>query len=222
MDNFENFDKKIKSVMNFYAITHKLKNLLRSGPINWKFDAERFESVAEHIYGTQMLSFALNSQFNLGLNIEKVCFMLAFHELGETIIGDISMVEINSHKDKHKMELLAIENLVKGLNEKNKIISLFKEFEARETKEAKFAYMVDKLECELQCKFYDELNQVDFSKPRDGKYEQIRQEALQNGATTISQMWISWDKMQGYYDELFNKLADYIISNNIFENYKSF
>ena len=36
------------------------------------------------------------------------------------------------------------------------IEELFLEFDAHETKEAKFAYMCDKLECDLQCKLYDQ------------------------------------------------------------------
>ena len=83
---------QIKNICDFYATTHRLKNTLRSGWKVWDIDAERFESVAEHIYGTQMLAFAINSEFELGLDLYKVIFMLAFHELAEALVGDIPLV----------------------------------------------------------------------------------------------------------------------------------
>jgi 5'-deoxynucleotidase YfbR-like HD superfamily hydrolase len=36
------------------------------------------------------------------------------------------------------------------------IEKLFLEFDEHKTKEGKFAYQCDKLECDLQCKLYDE------------------------------------------------------------------
>jgi hypothetical protein len=33
--------------------------------------SDRLESVAEHIYGTQMLAFVINSEFDLGLDVQE-------------------------------------------------------------------------------------------------------------------------------------------------------
>ena len=41
------------------------------------------------------------------------------------------------------------------------------EFDARETKEAKFAYFCDKLECDIQSKLYDEEASADLTNQND-------------------------------------------------------
>jgi len=48
------------------------------------------------------------------------------------------------------------------------------------------------------------------------KKEKVRQEALKKGYTTFAEMWINFDKEHVGYDELFQKMADYIISHKIF------
>lgn len=44
------------------------------------------------------------------------------------------------------------------------IEKLFLEFDEHKTKESLFAYQCDKLECDLQCKLYDEEGCVDLNK----------------------------------------------------------
>lgn len=44
------------------------------------------------------------------------------------------------------------------------IENIILEFDDRITSEAKFAYQCDKLECDLQCRLYDEENCVDLNK----------------------------------------------------------
>ena len=40
-----------KSVIDFYVLTNKLKNVIRTGWLNWHVCSERVESVAETIFG---------------------------------------------------------------------------------------------------------------------------------------------------------------------------
>ena len=47
-----------ENVVNFYILCNRLKNIIRTGWINWNVNKERLESVAEHIYSTQMLALA--------------------------------------------------------------------------------------------------------------------------------------------------------------------
>jgi len=138
---------RIKIVCDFYAITHKLKNILRTGWKVWNIDADRFESVAEHVYGTQMLAVAINAEYDLGLDIAKVALMLAIHEIGEAVIGDLPTVGRNiSQEEKNKQELEAVEKILQPLNNSQMIKDAFIEFEQQETKEARFAYFMDKLD----------------------------------------------------------------------------
>ena len=63
---------KEKNVLQFYVLCNRLKNLIRSGWIDWNVQRDRIESVAEHIYGTQMLAIAMYSEFNYDLDLSKV------------------------------------------------------------------------------------------------------------------------------------------------------
>ena len=86
---------KEQNVINYYVLCNKLKNVIRTGWKDWNVQRDRIESVAEHIYGVQMLAIAMQSEFEYDINIEKVIFMLAIHEIGETVIGDLTQFQIS-------------------------------------------------------------------------------------------------------------------------------
>lgn len=56
---------KEENVLRYYLLCNKLKNVIRTGWKDWNVKAERLESVAEHIYGVQMLALAMNSDFTM-------------------------------------------------------------------------------------------------------------------------------------------------------------
>ena len=76
----------VQNVLNFYVLCNRLKDVIRTGWQDWHVKRGRIESVAEHVYSTQMLAIAMYSEFNYDLDILKVIYMLAIHELEETII----------------------------------------------------------------------------------------------------------------------------------------
>jgi putative hydrolase of HD superfamily len=73
--------KKEKNVINYYVLCNKLKNVIRTGWKDWNVQKERLESVAEHIFGVQMLAIAMKSEYNYDVDILKVIMMIAIHEL---------------------------------------------------------------------------------------------------------------------------------------------
>jgi len=214
-------NKKIKNICDFYVITQKLKNTLRTGWVIWKISADRIESVAEHIYGTQMLAFVINSEFELGLDIAKLSLMLAIHELGETVIGDIALDDILAKKitreEKQKIEMQAVLKILKPLNCKEILLETYNEFEQCETKEAKFARVIDRLEACFQCKCYEENGYSDYTTTMKGEHEKLRQERIAKGWTTLAKAWIENNKQVSDFDELYNSLSDYLLDNNIFK-----
>lgn len=54
---------KAQSVIDFYVLTNRLKNVVRTGWLNWHVSSSRVESVAEHVYGVQMLALAMYSEY---------------------------------------------------------------------------------------------------------------------------------------------------------------
>ena len=94
---------KEENVFEFYMLCNKLKNIVRSAWTIWNVKRERLESIAEHVYGVQMLALAMYSEYNYDIDIKKVIYMLAIHEIGETVIGDITHLEFDSHNTKESL-----------------------------------------------------------------------------------------------------------------------
>lgn len=204
-----------EKVVNFYVLCNKLKNVVRTGWKNWKVQRKRVESVAEHIYSVQMLAIAMHSEYGYDIDLTKVIFMLAIHELGETVIGDLTLYDI-SREEKSKIEKEAVKGILSGLLEGEEIEKLFLEFEERKTKEAKFAYQCDKLECDLQCKCYDEEGCVDLNNQHGNvslKDENVC--AMLNSGMSWSEMWLKCGQVRYNYDENFTAVSNYAMSNHI-------
>lgn len=208
---------KEENVINYYVICNRLKNVIRTGWKNWNVQRERIESVAEHIFGVQMLAIAMKSEYQYDVDIMKVIFMLAVHELGETIIGDLTQFQI-SKNDKEKLEHEAVNKILSGLLDGNQIEQLFLEFDEHNTKESIFAYQCDKLECDLQSKLYDEEGCVDLNKQdgNDTLKNQKVQELLKNGVSW-STMWLKFGQQVYPYDNNFRAVSNYAINNDIGE-----
>lgn len=90
-----------KNVIEYYVLCNKLKNVIRTGWKIWNVKKDRLESIAEHVYGVQMLAIAMYSEYKYDIDIKKVIFMLAIHELEEIYIGDLTLFDI-SNEDKQK------------------------------------------------------------------------------------------------------------------------
>lgn len=209
---------KEQNVINYYVICNRLKNVIRTGWKNWNVQRERIESVAEHIYGVQMLAIAMKSEYQYDVDIMKVIFMLAIHELGETIIGDLTQFQISNNK-KINIEHEAVHKILNGLLDVNQIEEMFLEFDSHNTKEALFAYQCDKLECDLQCKLYDEEGCVDLNKQEgsDIMSNSLVHELLSNG-TSWSKMWLQYGQLVYPYDENFKSVSNYAIDNKLINN----
>ena len=95
-------EEKIENIIKFYTLCNKLKDTIRKGPLVWNAKRERIESVAEHIYGVQMLAISIYYQFNYDLDIKKVIYMLALHELEEIEIGDLAFFETTAEEKEQK------------------------------------------------------------------------------------------------------------------------
>lgn len=206
---------KEENVLRYYVLCNILKDVIRTGWKNWNVQRDRVESVAEHVFGTQMLAMAMESEYGYDIDIMKVIFMLAIHELGETVIGDLTQFEI-SKEEKEKIEHAAVHYILGGLVDGKQIENLFLEFDAHETKEAIFAYQCDKLECDLQCKLYDGEGCVSLDKQdnnetfKDPKVQKL----LKNGASW-SDMWLRFGQQTYPYDSNFRSVSNYALSNDI-------
>ena len=206
---------KAKNVIDFYVLCNKLKDVIRTGWKNWGVKRERVESIAEHVYGTQMLAIAMWSEYQYNIDLMKVLSMLAIHELEETKIGDLTIFEIDK-KTKNEMGHKAIEEILANLVNGETIKQLILEFDERKTSEAQFAYYCDKLEADLQCKLYDQQNCVDITNPLDNealKDEFVRQKLKDE--KSWSSMWLKFGQERYDYDSNFKSVSDYALKHKI-------
>ena len=206
---------KEQNVINYYVLCNKLKNIVRTGWLNWRVQRERIESIAEHIFGVQMLAIAMKSEYQYDVDIMKVIYMLAIHELGEIIIGDLTQFEI-SKEEKEKLEHQAVHSILSSLIDGKTIEALFLEFDARETSDAKFAYQCDKLECDIQSKLYDQEGCVDLAHQEGNNVlnNELVKKLLESGQSW-SDMWLEYGQRKYAYDENFMSVSHYVKDNLI-------
>jgi len=209
---------KEENVLRYYVLCNRLKNVIRKGWLDWNVQKERLESVAEHVYGVQMLAIAMYSEFDYDIDISKVIMMLSVHELEEIYIGDLTLFDIDKD-EKLKIGHEAVEKVLDGLMDKDKIKKLILEFDERKTKEAQFAYFCDKFEADLQSKIYSEENRVDYNKQdnNNSMNDKAVLDLIEKGLS-FGQMWLKFSQERYNYDKNFMKVSQYAYNNNIKED----
>lgn len=178
---------KIEKILNFYVLTSKLKDTVRSGWKYWNVKKDRLESVAEHIYGTCMLAIAIWSETLPPVNLAEVLMTLAIHETEEIVIGDLTPFDAG-YKEKSTKGEEAVKNIFKELVAKDVFVTLIENFDKQSTPEALFAYKVDKLECDLQAKLYDEHGQMKLENAnekikKDERILKLQKRGVKNSST---------------------------------------
>lgn len=206
---------RAKSVVEYYVLCNKLKNIIRTGWKKWNVNRDRLESIAEHIYGVQSLAIAMASQYEYDIDLYKVIFMLSVHELEEILIGDLTEWDVNK-EDKMNQGHKAISTILSGLLSGKQIEELILEFGERKAKEALFAYHCDKLECCIQCKLYDEEGCVDLNNQEGNNiYNTTVIQELLDREKTWSRMWLEYDRSKFVKDANFEEVLDYVKNNSI-------
>ena len=125
-------------------------------------------------------------------------------------------------KKRFNYDAIVIENLIikpsshEVTIDGEKIEALFLEFDAHETPEAKFAYQCDKLECDIQCKLYDQEQCVDLTHQEgnntvnDGTVKEL----LETGKSW-SQMWLEFGQSRYPYDKNFLSVSNIQDTNTL-------
>ena len=210
---------KIQNLLQFYLLATELKEKVRIGWKIWNVDRERIESVAEHIYGTCILAIAIDSEFKLNIDLNKVIMMLVLHELEEIKIGDLTPFDNISKEERRRIGKKAVEEVLNSISKKIQYIELIEEFEEMQTKESLFAKMCDKLEADIQSKKYCEDHSMElFNNKHEYLLKDPRIEKLINeGAKTIADLFIENDRSL-YTEKVFEEIADYVKNNEIQKN----
>lgn len=215
METYGDNMSKEKNVIEYYVLCNRLKNVIRKGWRDWNVSKERLESVAEHVYGVQMLAIAMYSEYNYDIDIKKVLMMLSIHELEEIMIGDLTLFDI-SKEEKLRLGHEAVEKVLSSLTSKEMLKEIILEFDERKTEEAKFAYFCDKLEADLQAKIYSEEEYVDLdNQPNNPAMESDEVKDLLRSGKTFGEMWMIFSRNRYNYDDNFKKVSLYATNNKI-------
>lgn len=127
-----------------YNKLHELKSIYRKNPVK-----DRKESTAEHTWSCLMLAEFLLPKVDKNLDKEKVFEILLYHDIVEIETGDAVLIPGNKEREgKEEREEQAINKLEKKFPNplSSRLKERFKEFEERNTMEAKFAKAVDALD----------------------------------------------------------------------------
>lgn len=143
--------ERLKQQMQFIIEIDKIKSIIRKTKI---FSENKYENDAEHSWHICMMAIVLSEHSNEEVDLLKVLKMLLIHDIVEIDAGDVLVYDKSDNNDIEEEK--AAERIFGMLPEqqKNEYISLWKEFEKRETKEAKFAAALDRLEPAMQNLYY--------------------------------------------------------------------
>jgi len=135
--------------MQFLIEIDRLKSVLRRTRL---FDNSRQENVAEHGWHVAIMAMALAEYSNEPIDVNKVVRMALVHDIVEIDAGDTFLYDEAAGKVKEEAERRAAERIfgLLPLDQAREIRSLWEEFEARNTPEARFAAAIDRLEPMLQ------------------------------------------------------------------------
>lgn len=205
-------DNKAKRIIDFYLYVNKLKYKIRTGFVEIGITKERLESVAEHIYGCLMLSIAVDSEYDLSIDMYKVLKMLTIHELDEVLKPDFTLRSGITKEEKIKIGVESVNIVASTLSSRDELISLVNEFNEGKTKEAKFCYLIDKMECDMQAKVYDLDGNFLIEKAKeDLVYYGSSAKKIEKNAKTASDYWILYDKPKFKNDKIFKLLCDELL-----------
>ena len=143
---------ELDGVLTFLRSAERLKTVTRSG---WT-SVGQAESVAEHTWRLCLMAVTLEDDL---ARLLKMCLV---HDLGEAIGGDVPAPNQNPGLNKSEHERRDLLHLIEALPHQlqTEVLQLWDEYESAQSREARLAKGLDKLETILQ--HTQGLNPADF------------------------------------------------------------
>lgn len=138
-------DKRLDSQFLFTAEIDKMTSVLRRTLL---LDKSRRENDAEHSWHIAVMAMLFSEYAAAPVDIGRVVQMCVVHDLVEVYAGDTFAYDAVGNADKEAREKAAADKLFAMLPEEqgNMIRSLWEEFDAMETADAKYAACMDRLQ----------------------------------------------------------------------------
>jgi putative hydrolase of HD superfamily len=175
------YNHRLEKQLDFIVEIDKIKSIFRKTKL---FDGNRFENDAEHSWTICIMALLLKEYSNFSINIEKVIIMLLIHDIVEIDAGDTFLY--SSERENAQINEKKAAERIFGLLEKEQkeyFINLWNEFEEKETNEAKFASVFDRIEPLIQ----NYLTEGDTWKKNKITYEMVikKNKHIENGSREI-------------------------------------
>ena len=141
-----NFDReRLEKQMAFIREIDKEKQIFRQSYVT---DGTRKENDAEHAWHMAIMTFLLSEYANEEIDVLKTIRMILIHDIVEIDAGDTYAYDDSAKATQREREERAAERLFGLLPEDQakELRALWEEFEAAETKEAKFARTMDNVQ----------------------------------------------------------------------------
>ena len=141
MEDEDRFSKQIEFIVEI----DKLKHIERQSAL---CDGTRQENDTEHSWHIALMAMLLTEYTSVKLDQLKVIKMLLIHDLVELYAGDTFAYDVVGNRGKEEREREAANRIFGMLpdDQAEEMLSLWEEFEARMSSEARFASALDKLQ----------------------------------------------------------------------------
>jgi len=135
--------------IEFIKEIDKIKYIQRKTKL---FNSNRHENDAEHSWHLAMMVIVLAEHSNTPIDILKVLKMVLIHDIVEIDTGDVFLHDTTLSHTNTEAETIAAKRILGILptEQAEEFISIWEEFEAGKTNEAKFAKSMDRFEPLLQ------------------------------------------------------------------------
>lgn len=147
-------DNDFAKILEIFLTIQVSKELPRQGFLYSGFKRNEADSVAAHSFSVSVFSYLLARELKkerTEIDPEKTLRIALFHDLGETITGDIGTYAKELARGVFdKVELDAFTLLFRNLNYKDEILSYFEEYQKLSSIEAQIVKFADALDAFIQ------------------------------------------------------------------------
>lgn len=148
--------------MPFFHLLERLKTTKREG---WRrFGITWGESISDHMYRMSIMTMIAPPSLSSRLNVPHCTKMALIHDMAESLVGDITPVDVSVPKaEKARREAAVMQYIAQDLLGGiaggkllgSDVLQIFQEYEDNITLESKFVHDIDKLELLLQMVEYE-------------------------------------------------------------------
>lgn len=137
-----------ENMMKYLQFMRELEKLKTVTRMNRTLDRGRQENSAEHSWHTALIALLMQGYLPPSTDISKVVKMILIHDIVEIDTGDTYLYDEEKRKQATHKEAIAAQRLFGLLPEPHnkEFLNLWKEFEAKDTLEAKAASVLDALQ----------------------------------------------------------------------------